>query len=56
MSREEIYNTIASAVWNNDMADCNNYNNDFDSFRKDFDAICAKAFDGIIFVNGTIIN
>ena len=56
MSKLELFNQIAEDLWDNEMIDRNNYNYDFESFKKDFFAICSSVFDGITLLKGEILN
>ena len=56
MGKLELFNYIAKKLWDNEMIDLNNYNNDFESFKKDFFGICLSAFDGIILLKGEILD
>ena len=56
MEKTDILNNIATKLWDDELIDQNNYNYDFQEFRRDFLKICTAELDGIIFVQGEIIN
>lgn len=56
MKKEEILNNIAIELWQSEAIDYHNYNHDFQAFQRDFLKICTAELDGIIFVQGEIIN
>lgn len=55
MKKYEILNKIAVKLWDIEAIDQNNYNYNFEEFRRDFLRICSEELDGVIFVKGEII-
>ena len=56
MSKLELFNHISENLWNDEIIDINNYNNDFEYFKKDFFSICLSAFDGIMLLKGELLD
>lgn len=56
MNKLQLFNYIAEKLWDDEMIDINNYNNNFENFKKDFFSICLSAFDGIALLKGEILD
>ena len=55
MKKDDILQKIAIKLWDDEAIDQNNYNYNFEEFRRDFLRICSEELDGVIFVKGEII-
>lgn len=54
MNKLELFKQIAKRLWEEEIADANNYAGNFENFQKDFINICQATFDGIILLKGEI--
>lgn len=55
MNKDDIFKKIAVKLWEEEMADQNNYNYQFKNFQRDFLRLCSEELDGLIFVKGEVI-